>query len=321
MNDYIGHEGAWAQWHRALSGTRMHHGWILSGRRGVGKSAFALAAVREWVDDPAIAQPQGQHPDILYISHPPKDDKEAAKRADGKPFELARNIRVDQIRQMQHRLNTRPSLGERRAIIIDPADDMEKSTANALLKSLEEPPVGTIFVLIAHRIGRLLPTIRSRCRVLGFPEVGEADMQAVLAREAPQASGTERDAAIAAASGSPGAAIDFVELGLGTIHQLMRRISQDGDPSFTLRGELSAALGARPARARQLAMLELARAVVADRLGSVTPAQIPALVETHAELVRLSAQAPTANFDAGLLIMQIGTLLSQIAAPRDTVNG
>ena len=206
-------------------------------------------------------------------------------------------------------------------MIIDPADDMERSTANALLKSLEEPPLGTIFLLVAHRIGRLLPTIRSRCRVLGFPEISESDMQAVLAREAPQASGEERDAAIAAASGSPGAAIDFVELGLGRIHQLMRQIAEDGDPSFALRGELSAALGARPDRQRQLATLELARAVIADRLQGVTPEEIPALVETHAEIVHLAAQAPIANFDAGLLIMQIGTLLTQIAAPREAANG
>ncbi len=320
-SDYIGHEDAWAQWHRALSGTRMHHGWILSGRRGVGKSAFALAAAREWVAEDGIAQPAGEHPDILYISHPPKDDKEAKKRADGKPFEVARNIRIDQIRQLQHRLTTRPSFGARRAVIIDPADDMETPTANALLKSLEEPPQGTIFLLIAHRIGRLLPTIRSRCRILAFPEVGEADMQAVLAREAPQASGDERDAAIAAASGSPGAAIDFVELALGRIHQLMRKIADEGDPSFALRGELSAAIGARPDRKRQLAILELARAVIAARLEGVVPPQIPALVETHAELSRLAAQAPTANFDAGLLIMQIGTLLTQIAAPREAANG
>ncbi len=318
---YIGHDDAWAQWHLALAGTRMHHGWILSGRRGVGKSAFALAAAREWVAQDSIAQPGGEHPDILYITHPPKDDKEANKRADGKPFEIARNIRIDQIRQLQHRLTTRPSYGARRAVIIDPADDMERGAANALLKSLEEPPSGTIFLLVAHRIGRLLPTIRSRCRVLGFPEVSERDMQAVLAREAPQASGEERAAAIAAASGSPGAAIDFVKLDLGRMHKLMRQIADQGDASFALRGELSAALGARPDRKRQLAILELARAVVADRLVHMELQDIPAVVETHAEFVRLAAQAPTANFDAGLLIMQIGTLLTQIAAPRDAANG
>ena len=100
---YIGHEEAWATWRRALSGSRMHHGWILAGRRGVGKSAFALAAARELVAEPGVSQPVGEHPDVLYVTHPPKDDKEARKKADGKPYELARNIKIDQIRRLQQR--------------------------------------------------------------------------------------------------------------------------------------------------------------------------------------------------------------------------
>lgn len=313
---YIGHDDAWAQWRRALGGERMHHGWILSGRRGVGKSAFAMAAARELVAEPGIPQPAGDHPDILYISHPPKNDAEAKKRADGKPYELARNIKIEQIRQLQQRLTTRPTLGNRRAVIIDPADDMETPTANALLKSLEEPPAGTYFLLIAHRIGRLLPTIRSRCRVLSFPRVSDADMDAILAREAPQASSEMREAAIAAASGSPGAAIDFVELDLGKIHLLMQQIAERGDPDFSLRGQLAGAMGQRPKRERQLAAIELARAVAAERMQGIQHDQIPAVVGTHGDLVRLAVQAPTANFDPGLLVMEIGTLLSKLAASR-----
>tara|TARA_A100001391_G_scaffold129559_1_gene88707 strand:+ start:55421 stop:56383 length:963 start_codon:yes stop_codon:yes gene_type:complete len=317
---YIGHEEAWAEWRRALSGSRMHHGWILAGRRGVGKSAFALAAARELVAEPGVSQPAGEHPDVLYVTHPPKDDKEARKKADGKPFELARNIKIDQIRALQHRLTTRPSMGGRRAVIIDPADDMEAPTANALLKSLEEPPVGTFFLLVAHRLSRLLPTIRSRCRVLRFPEVGPEDMEAVLAREAPQADAAMRAAAIAAAGGSPGVAIDFVELNLGTIHQLMQRILAEGDRDFSLRGKLATAMGARPDRQRQLAAIELARAVVAEHMHHVSRAEIPALVEAHGELVRLAGEVPTYNFDPGLLVMEIGTLLSQFAASRASAN-
>jgi len=317
---YVGHEQAWMQWHAAMAGGRMHHGWILSGRRGVGKSAFALAAARELVAQEGIEQPKGDHPDILYISHPPKDDKEAKNRADGKPYQRARNIKIDQIRTLQHRLNTRPTLGSRRTVIIDPADDMEPPTANALLKSLEEPPVGTFFILVAHRLSRLLPTIRSRCRVLRFPELAREDMQAVLAKETPQADQAMRDAAIAAASGSPGAAIDFVELDLGRIHALMRQVARNGDSDFSLRGALAQAIGARPDRKRQMAAIELARAVVADAMVSVEPRKIPVLVDVHTDLVRLAAQAPTYNFDAGLLVMEIGTLLSQLAPTRAGAN-
>lgn len=318
---YIGHEEAWEKWRRALAGERMHHGWLLSGRRGVGKSAFAMAAARELLEEAGAPQPPGDHPDILYLSHPPKNDAEAKKRDDGKPFERARNIKIEQIRQLQQRLTTRPTLGARRAVIIDPADDMEPPTANALLKSLEEPPTGTFFLLVAHRIGRLLPTIRSRCRVLSFPRVSNADMHTILAREAPQASADMRNAAIAAASGSPGAAIDFVELDLGRIHGLMQRIAAEGDPDFRLRGEMASAMGQRPSREKQLAAIELARAVVSDRMHGIAPAAIPSMVETHGELVRLAAQAPTANFDSGLLVMEIGTLLASLAASRAAANG
>jgi len=314
--DYIGHDEAWEQWRRALAGERMHHGWILSGRKGVGKSAFARAAARELVTEAGVPQPRGEHPDILYLSHPPKNDAEAKKAADGKPYELARNIKIDQIRKLQRRLTTRPTVGSRRVVILDPADDLESNAANALLKSLEEPPRGTFFILIAHRIGRLLPTIRSRCRVLSFPRVSDADMESVLAREAPQAAVEMRGAAIAAASGSPGVAIDFVELDLGAIHILMQQIAAQGDPDFGLRGRMAGAMGARPTREKQLAAIELARAVVAERMQGVSHADIPAMVETHSELVRLSAQAPTANFDPGLLIMEVGTLLSSLAASR-----
>jgi DNA polymerase III subunit delta' len=316
MSGYIGHDEAWTQWRDALAGERMHHGWILSGRRGVGKSAFALAAARELVAEEGVPQPSGDHADILHVTYLPKTESDVIKKTEGKSYETKRVLAVDQIRLIQHRLTTRPTLGSRRAVIIDAADDLNKEAANALLKSLEEPPQGTFFILIAHRIGSLFPTVRSRCRVLNFPRVSDAEMEAVLARESPKADAEMRFAAIAAANGSPGAAIDFVELDLGKVHTAMLAIAERGDPDFTLRGRLVSAMGTRPNREKQLAAIELARAVVTARMHGVGPAQIPKLVETHSALVRLAGQAPTANFDAGLLVMELGTLLSSVAASK-----
>jgi hypothetical protein len=161
-------------------------------------------------------------------------------------------------------------------------------------------------MLIAHRLGRLLPTIRSRCRILQFPRVEAAEIDAILQREAPQASAAMREAAIAASRGSPGAALEFVDLDLGELHRLMREIAERGDPDFARRGKLAEAIGARPDRKRQLAAIDLARAVAADRMHDTPRPGIPALSDVHAELVRLAAQAPTYNFDAGLLVMEIG---------------
>lgn len=315
-----GHDDPWREWQAALSGPRLHHGWILAGKRGVGKSSFALAAARMLVAEPGIAQP-GNHPDVIVLGPLPATPEDEKRRDEGKPYQVKRNITVDQVRGMQQRLTTRPTLGIRRAIVVDPADDLEKSAANALLKSLEEPPPGSYFLLVAHRPGRLLPTIRSRCRVLQFPRVGAAEIDAILRREAPGADEATREAAIAAACGSPGAAIEFVERDLGAIHALMCEIAERGDPDFARRGRLADAMGPRPDRRRQLAAIDLARAVVAARMEGTPVAAIPALTTAHAALNRLAAQAPTYNFDPGLLVMEIGTLLASLTVPSAPVHG
>lgn len=315
----LGHEDAWRAWREAMAGERMHHAWLLAGKRGLGKASFAMAAARKLVGAEAGGA-DAMHPDILVLTHGPKDDKEERKRADGKPFELARSIRISQVRAMQQRLTTRPTLGDRRAIIIDPADDMERNAANALLKSLEEPPVGTFFLLVAHSPARLLPTIRSRCRLLRFPAIPEDRMGELLRNLAPQAAAATREAAAAAAAGSPGAALSFIELELGEAARLMRCILDTGDRDFALRGELAGAIGARPDRERLQAVLDLARAVLAGRTEAML-SDPRAMIDAHGELIRLSAEAPTYNYDSGLLALEIGTLLAGAAPASERADG
>jgi DNA polymerase-3 subunit delta' len=314
--NYPGHEAAWREWRAALAGTRMHHAWLLAGKRGIGKLDFALAAARELVAEEGARQP-AEHPDIIVLANLPANADEEKKKAEGKPYQTKRNIAVDQIREMQQRLTTRPTLGARRAIIVNPADDLEKSAANALLKSLEEPPAGSFFLLVSHRPGRLLPTIRSRCRLVRFPEAADDEVEAFLAREAPQADPETRALAIGAAEGSLQVAREFVEQQLAPLHKLMRRILHEGDPGFELRGALADAIGTRPARERQLAAIDLARAVLAREMRVAPRDRLRAIIEAHAELNRLAGQAPTYNFDPGLLVMEIGSLLASAAAPRE----
>lgn len=318
MNELIGHDSAWREWRSAMGSARMHHAWILAGLKGVGKGLFARAAAAELVAEPGIPQPPAdRHPDILIPEHPPENKDEAKKRDDGGEYRRKRSIPIDEIRTIQLRLNTRPTLGSRRVVIIDPADDLEKNASNALLKSLEEPPAGTFFLLVTHRPGRLLPTIRSRCRVLRFDPLDEAAIGRVLSREAPQADAEARAAAIAAAEGSPGAALDFVEQDLGKLHQAMLRLIREGDDHFELRGALAAQIGARPTRERQLAAIDLARAVVAAELPHGGRERQERVISAHEQLVRLSAQMPTYNFDPALLVMEIGALLASLAMPRE----
>jgi len=312
----IGHDEAWREWRGAMASGRMHHAWILAGKQGLGKARFAMAAARELVAEPGLPQPE-HHPDILELAPLPATDDDQKKKEAGQPYQTKRNISVDQVRQIQHRLTTRPTLGARRAIIIDPADDMEKGAVNALLKSLEEPPAGTFFLLVAHRPGRLLPTIRSRCRSLRFPALADGEVAHIVRTITPETDSASRAAAVAAAEGSPGAALGFVEQELGPVHALMEQIVGEGDPGFILRGALASEIGARPDRSRLLATLDLARAVLAARLRVAAPVQRRCIIDAHTALATLTAQVPTFNYDAGLLAMEIGGLLASAAMPRE----
>jgi DNA polymerase-3 subunit delta' len=316
-----GHEQTWREWRAALASARMHHAWILSGIKGLGKGSFARAAAAELVAEPGVVQPPpDQHPDILFPEHPPESKEEMKKREEGRDYRRKRSIPIEEIRQLQRRLTTRPTLGQRRAVIIDPADDLEKSAVNALLKSLEEPPQGTYFLLVTHRIGRLLPTIRSRCRVLRFAPLAEDVLDGVLRAQAPQADAATRQAAIAAAEGSPGAALGFVGQDLAPLHAIMGRILACGDADLSLRGQLGAAIGARPDRERVAAAIDLARATLAAALPQGGRERQGRVIEAHAAMVRLAAQAPTYNFDPGLLAMEIGGLLASAAMPREAAQ-
>lgn len=318
MSAFIGQDAAWKEWLAAISSERMHHAWLLAGAKGLGKRDFARAAAKELVERGGALVPDvSAHPDILILDHLPANDDEAKKKADGKPYQTKRNITVDQIRGMIRRLATKPTLGSRRAIIIDPADDLEKGAVNALLKALEEPPAGTYFLLIADQPGRLLPTIRSRCRVLRFAALSEAALDETLRREAPEADSATRAAAIAVAQGSPGVALNFVEHDLVKIHALMLQILRQGDPQFHTRGALADAMGARPTRARQIAVIELAQAVLIQQLPEASRHQQMRIIDAHGAITKLATQASTYNFDAGLLIMEIGGLLASTAMPRE----
>lgn len=314
----LGHDEAWRAWRAGTASGRLHHGWLLVGRKGLGKATFAFAAARELLTGGAAAPEL--HPDILVLAPLPDKEDDEKKKAEGKSYKTKRNISVDQVRAMQRRLTTRPTLGTHRAIIIDSADELERGAANALLKSLEEPPQGSVFLLVSHRPGQLPPTIRSRCQVLRFPALADDAIAAVLAREAPELGGEDRTAAIAAASGAPGAALDFVGRGLGKVQRTMARIVGEGDPRLTLRGTLSAEIGPRPDREQLGVVLELARRVLAEAAGTAGRERQARIVEAHAALSALIAEAPTANFDPGLLMLQIGGLLASAAPPRETAG-
>ena len=312
----LGHASTWREWRAAMASARMHHAWILAGPQGIGKGHFARAAAAELVAEPGVHQPPpAMHPDILIPEHPPENKEEVKKREDGQAYSTKRSIPIDEIRALQHRLNTRPTLGARRAVIIDPADDLEKSAVNALLKSLEEPPRGTFFLLVAHRPGRLLPTIRSRCRVLRFAGLDDAEVDGILSRAAPGADAATRAAAVAAAGGSPGIALAFLAEDLGPVHGLMQRLLQGRETPMALAAALSDEVGKKPARARLAAVFELARAELSGALRGASRPRQAAIIAAHGAVTKLAIEAPTYNYEAGLLAAQLANLLA--GAGRD----
>ena len=192
----------------------MHHAWLLTGPQGVGKGSFARAAALRLLADAAgppvdgvgldvpaehrIARlwEAGSHPDVMLLERLYRD----------KTKDYARSITVDQVRGLSRLFATAPSFSPWRVVIVDAADDMERSGANALLKLLEEPPANSLFLLVSHAPARLLPTIRSRCRVLRFGALAESDMAAALRQAVPEAGDREIEDLVAIGEGSPGRA-------------------------------------------------------------------------------------------------------------------
>ncbi len=269
----VGHEAARAELVLAARSQRLHHAWLLQGPLGIGKATLAfdfaralLSASRdgdlpETVPESVARQvEQGGHPGLVHIARP------AAERGGG----FRTQITVEEIRRLTHFFQTTAG-GRWRIAIVDPADDMNRSAANALLKMLEEPPPRSLFLLTNHQPGRLLPTIRSRCRVLRLGALPEAEIETILAGSVPDASAADRKAAASRASGSARRALLMLLGGglelsgeaerlyaappaWGAIQKLGDQLAMKGrEAAFDLVGEELFRLLSRDAEARQAA--------------------------------------------------------------------
>ena len=320
MSVLVGHDNAWRQFSSALAGAKLHHGWILSGPRGIGKAGFALRAAAAIVDpdsryDSMIAR--GSHPDILVIKRLPKEPLKEGEDAD-ENAELKRSISIDQIRRLQASLTTRPGLAEKRAIIIDAADDLERSGANALLKSLEEPPVGTYFLLVSHASDRLLPTIRSRCQLLRFEPLDDQAMTAALHQAAPDASAQDITTLIRMGHGAPGQAIDFLGLDMGALEDTMTSIINSGDKTNALRSRLADQLSLKAAQPRYEAFLRRAPALIADCARQMESTHALPATEAWQAASALASRAVALSLDKPSVVFEMGSLLASLQPHKHT---
>ncbi|SLN45275.1 DNA polymerase III subunit tau [Roseovarius albus] len=253
----FGQDAAETTFLSAFNAGRLHHAWLLAGPRGVGKATLAWKIARfllatpdsddgglfgEGLPDPATLDIDTEHPvarRLLAGSDPGL--YRITRGLNEKTGKLRDAIVADNVRELNQFLQLSSVDGGRRVVIIDSADEMNTQAANALLKMLEEPPERTTFLLITHQAARLLPTIRSRCRVLRLATL-ETD---VIGRALSQAGVDpgEDAAALAALSG-------------GSVGEAIRLINQDGLKIYDELVQIIAGLPQRFDRQRAMQLAE-----------------------------------------------------------------
>ena len=324
MTRWRGHDAQLTELIEAQASERLHHAWIFAGPRGVGKAGVAFDFAARLLADtvnagnapdrfaPSESQAtrlleNGAHPDFALLQRLEKDN---AKGSDGKA--LARNITIEQVRGLSRLLNGTPSMSRFRVIVVDAADDLEAGGANALLKSLEEPPSNTIFLLVSHAPGRLLPTIRSRCRMLRFNALQSEEMVAALAPHFPNRTSAEVAQLADIGRGSPGKALIAASLDIDGLLKLLDQAAQGGPAADGARAKLVQSLSGIGARPRLEAFVELTPDYLANRAIHSNNQALGAVLAAYDEALRLAAGAITPlQLEPGALVAMLCDAVSR----------
>jgi DNA polymerase-3 subunit delta' len=185
----FGHRAAEDFLARSFRSGKSHHAILIEGPEGIGKATLAFrfahhvlshpepASAPAFLDDPDPASAvsrqmaSGASHNLLHLTRPTDEKTGRTKSA----------ITVDEVRRAGHFFSQTSGTGNWRIVIIDPADDLNRNAANAILKMLEEPPRRALFLVLSHAPGKLLPTIRSRCQTLRLSPLSDADLAQALA--------------------------------------------------------------------------------------------------------------------------------------------
>lgn len=236
----LGHEEAEKFLLEAWKNNSLHNSWLFSGIEGIGKATLAYKFARfllsansaqkdkytslDTLPDTPVFKlvANNSHPDLKIIERDYTDtDRKKILKAikDGEQLSeeelqgLKRSafIRVDDVRTINEFLSKRSSQDGWRVVIVDSIDDMNASSANAILKILEEPPYKTVLMLISHNPNRLLPTIKSRCAKLNLKPLKDAELASLLRRYRPEIKENEIKELVAICSGSIGKALNYAD--------------------------------------------------------------------------------------------------------------
>ena len=319
----VGQDRAVGQFANAWRTRRVHHAWLLAGPKGVGKASFARAAAARVLADAAGPVVQtgeletpSDHPIAKLLAAGSHPDFRLLERLERPTGGLARNISVDQVRSLGGFLSVTPSLSPWRAIVIDAADDLEASAANALLKMLEEPPANTLFFLVSHAPGRLLPTIRSRCRHLDFDRLGDDAMTSLLSRSLSTETAAHLGSIASFAEGSIGKALDIAALDLAPLEKEAQAILREGDPDNARRSKLAGALGNKSAADRYAAFIELVPGLLAREAVGLSGEARGRALDAYARARETVALAPRLSLDPAATVFQLGGILASVALKR-----
>jgi DNA polymerase-3 subunit delta' len=281
----IGHEAAEQAFLKAFTAGRLPHAWLISGPQGVGKATFAYRIARFLLAQPNEAEEGGLFggapaaPTSLEMASAHRVFRQVAQQGhpdfrllectpNPKTGRLRSEIVIEDVRAIIDFLHLKPAISPWRVVIVDSADDLNRNSANALLKILEEPSANTVLLLLSHAPQALLPTIRSRCRKLVLQPLPRDLAAAELAARFPDIKAPDRALAVATAGGSLGQAIRMIEQGgvgllrdigallaswprldAGLLHKLGDKLGgRDQDAQFDLAVELLGWWFARMAR-------------------------------------------------------------------------
>lgn len=311
----VGHEESEASLDEALQSGRMHHAWMLCGPRGVGKATLAYRTARialgakrngsrpfDLTPEDPIARRIGalSHPDLFVLRRGLNDR--------GKPRS---EITIDEARALGEFFSMKPAEGGMRVAVIDSVDELNRNAANAILKTLEEPPPRCLLLLICHAPGAALATIRSRCRRLTLRPLSEAQViEAVTAL-----GGAAPPELAAAARGCPGRAVAMASGADKDAREPLRRALERAKRTGA-GGLVGALLDQEPGKPDRRALLfSIARDLAQE--AAVAALETPGAArwaEAYSRLLDLEQEAEGLDLDDAGTIVRAARLLADAAA-------
>ena len=216
----FGHEAAEQAFIEARQGGRLPHAWLLCGMRGIGKATFAFRIARMMLAGAETGDMSAEHPVFRRVAAGSHTDLLVLSPAyDEKKEEEKQEIPVEEARRIGEFLALTPAESNWRVVIVDCADALNVNAANALLKLLEEPPARSLLLLVSHNPASLLPTIRSRCRMLRLPPLPPAAFRRVMHLSAAELPEDALRTLEGLSGGSPGIALELHALEGVAMHE------------------------------------------------------------------------------------------------------